>query len=87
MAGYQDLSEFECGVIGGVRDMGHSISEAAMKFVFSRTNISRVYPEYRESGKTSNLLHHCGGRKKIMQDQEPWTRHINRGLLKLVESL
>ncbi|GFV09793.1 hypothetical protein TNCV_2598481 [Trichonephila clavipes] len=35
MAGYQDLSEFERGVIVGAREMGNSISEVAMKFEFS----------------------------------------------------
>ena len=40
MAGYRDLSEFERGVIVGAREMGHSISEVAMKFGFSRTTIS-----------------------------------------------
>ncbi|GBL98704.1 hypothetical protein AVEN_8610-1 [Araneus ventricosus] len=50
-AGYQDLSEFERGVIVGAREMGHSIPEVAMKFGFSRTTISRVYRDYRESGK------------------------------------
>ncbi|GBN41510.1 hypothetical protein AVEN_178950-1 [Araneus ventricosus] len=76
MAGYLDLSEFERGV--GAREMGHSISEIAMKFGFSRTT-SRVYREYRESGKTSNLRHRCG-RKKIMQerDQRRLTRIIKR---------
>ncbi|GFW80515.1 HTH_Tnp_Tc3_2 domain-containing protein [Trichonephila clavipes] len=50
-----------------------------MKFGFSRTTISRVYHEYRESGKTSNLRHHCG-QKKIMQqrDQRRLTRIIQR---------
>ncbi|GBL73879.1 hypothetical protein AVEN_230825-1 [Araneus ventricosus] len=47
MAGYEDLSDFERGVIIGAREMGHSISEVAMKFGFSRTIISRVYREYR----------------------------------------
>ncbi|GBN22239.1 hypothetical protein AVEN_119515-1 [Araneus ventricosus] len=69
MAGYQDLSEFERGVTVGAREMGHSISDVAMKFGFSRTTISRVYREYRESGKTSNLRHRCG-RKKIMQERD-----------------
>ncbi|GBN72996.1 hypothetical protein AVEN_254669-1 [Araneus ventricosus] len=79
MAGYQDLSEFERGVIVGAREMGHSISEVAMKFGFSRTTNSRVYREYRESGKISNLRHRCG-RKKIMQerDQRRLTRIIKR---------
>ncbi|GFX77123.1 HTH_Tnp_Tc3_2 domain-containing protein [Trichonephila clavipes] len=36
MAGYQDLNEFERGVIVGARETGHSISEVAMKFGFSR---------------------------------------------------
>ncbi|GBM12308.1 hypothetical protein AVEN_155306-1 [Araneus ventricosus] len=62
MAGYQDLSEFERGVIVGAREIGHSIPGVAMKFGFSPTAISRVYSEYRESGKTSNPR-----RKKIMQ--------------------
>ncbi|GFS48124.1 hypothetical protein TNCV_3600241 [Trichonephila clavipes] len=48
----------------GSRDMGHSISEVAMKFGFSR-----VYLEYREPGKTSNLRHRCD-RKKIMQERD-----------------
>ncbi|GFW38698.1 HTH_Tnp_Tc3_2 domain-containing protein [Trichonephila clavipes] len=49
MASYQDLSEFERGVIVCPREIGHSISEVAMKFGFSRTTISRVYREYQES--------------------------------------
>ncbi|GFX34021.1 uncharacterized protein TNCV_912221 [Trichonephila clavipes] len=67
MAGYQDLREFERGVIVGAREMGHSISKVAMKFGFSPTTISRVYREYRESGRTSNLRH-CCGRTKIVQE-------------------
>ncbi|GBL75843.1 hypothetical protein AVEN_146459-1 [Araneus ventricosus] len=76
MAGYQDLSEFERGVIVGAREMGHSISEVAMKFGFSRTTISRVYREYRESGKTSNLRHRCG-RKKDHAGTGPTTTDEN----------
>ncbi|GFT68565.1 HTH_Tnp_Tc3_2 domain-containing protein [Trichonephila clavipes] len=59
--------------------MGHNISEVAMKSGFSRRAISRVYREYRESGKTSNLQHRCC-RKKIMQklDQRRLTRIIKR---------
>ncbi|GFX48966.1 RNase H domain-containing protein [Trichonephila clavipes] len=30
MAGYQTLSEFECGVIVGTREMGHGISEKTL---------------------------------------------------------
>ncbi|GFW49385.1 uncharacterized protein TNCV_3058921 [Trichonephila clavipes] len=52
-----------------VREVGHSISEEAMKFGFSRTTISRMYREYRESDKTSNLRHRCG-RKKNMQERD-----------------
>ncbi|GFV55805.1 uncharacterized protein TNCV_2603261 [Trichonephila clavipes] len=63
MADYQNLSEFEHGVIIGTREMGYDISE---KFEFSRTTILLMYREYRESGKTSNLRHRSG-RKKIMQ--------------------
>ncbi|GFV44928.1 uncharacterized protein TNCV_1716761 [Trichonephila clavipes] len=79
MAGYQDLSEFESGVIVGARGMEHSISEVAMKFGCSRMIISRVYREYRQTGKPSNLRHRWY-RKKIMQerDQRRLTRIIKR---------
>ena len=79
MAGYRDLSEFERGVIVGAREMGHSISEVAMKFGFSRMTISQVYREYQESSKKLNLRYRCG-RKKIMQewDQRQLTRIIKR---------
>ncbi|GBM67814.1 hypothetical protein AVEN_88504-1 [Araneus ventricosus] len=49
MAGCQDLSNFERGLIVGAREMGHSISEIAKKFGYSHTTISRVYREYRVS--------------------------------------
>ncbi|GBM68954.1 hypothetical protein AVEN_24359-1 [Araneus ventricosus] len=67
MASYQDLNDFERGVIDSAQEMGHSISEVAMKFEFSRTTISRVYREYRISGKTSNFRHRCG-RKKTLKE-------------------
>ncbi|GBN95590.1 hypothetical protein AVEN_229811-1 [Araneus ventricosus] len=67
MADYQDLSDFERGIIVGAREMGHSISEVAMEFGFSRTTISRVYREYRVSGKRSNFRHRCD-RKKTLKD-------------------
>ncbi|GFX50771.1 HTH_Tnp_Tc3_2 domain-containing protein [Trichonephila clavipes] len=75
MADYQDLSEFERGVIVGSPEMGHSISKVAMKFRFHEP-ISQVY---RESGKTANQRHRCG-RKKIMKerDQRQLTRIIKR---------
>ncbi|GBN23549.1 hypothetical protein AVEN_237344-1 [Araneus ventricosus] len=48
MAG-QYLSDFQCGVIDGAREIGHSKFEVAMEFGFSLTTISRVYREYRVS--------------------------------------
>ncbi|GBM29420.1 hypothetical protein AVEN_143904-1 [Araneus ventricosus] len=67
MAGYQDLSDFEHGVLIGAGEMGHSISEVEMKFGFSPTAISRVYREYRVSSKTSNFRHRCS-RKKTLKE-------------------
>ncbi|GFV53719.1 HTH_Tnp_Tc3_2 domain-containing protein [Trichonephila clavipes] len=69
MAGYQDLSEFERGVVVDAREMGHIISEVAIKFGFSRRTISRMNREYRKSCKTSNLRQHCS-REKIMQERD-----------------
>ncbi|GBN18468.1 hypothetical protein AVEN_125400-1 [Araneus ventricosus] len=54
MACFQDLSDFERGVTVGTREMGHSISEVAMKFGFSRTAISRVYRKYWVSDDTED---------------------------------
>ncbi|GBN00297.1 hypothetical protein AVEN_171890-1 [Araneus ventricosus] len=76
LACFQDLSDFERGVIVGARDMGHSIAEVAMKFGFSRTTISRVYREYRISGKKSNFRQRCG-RKKDLEKTGPLTSDAN----------
>ena len=79
MAGYHDLSDFERGVIVGAREMGHSISEVAMKFGFSRTTISRVYSEYRKYGKTSNYGHRCGREKTLKErDQRRLSRILKQ---------
>ncbi|GBM45004.1 hypothetical protein AVEN_225750-1 [Araneus ventricosus] len=67
IAGYQDLSDFERGVIISAREMGHSISEAEKKYRFSRTTISRVYREYRVSGKTS-IFRRRWARKKTLKE-------------------
>ncbi|GBN03540.1 hypothetical protein AVEN_146660-1 [Araneus ventricosus] len=47
MAGYQDLSDFERGIIIGTREMGHSISEVAMEFCvqpFHECTVNIRYP-------------------------------------------
>ncbi|GBM67828.1 hypothetical protein AVEN_30977-1 [Araneus ventricosus] len=73
---FQDLGDIERGVIVGAREMGHSISEVAMKFGFSRTTTSRVYREYRVSSKTSNFRHRCG-RIKDLEKTGPLTSDAN----------
>ncbi|GBO22689.1 hypothetical protein AVEN_199238-1 [Araneus ventricosus] len=75
MAGYQDLTDFERGVIISAREMGHSFTEVAMKFGFSRTTISRVYREYRVSGKSSNFL--MCGLEKDLKETGPLTSEAN----------
>ncbi|GFV74105.1 HTH_Tnp_Tc3_2 domain-containing protein [Trichonephila clavipes] len=79
LAVYQDLKEFERGVIVDAREMGQSIFEVVMKCGFSRTTVSRVYSEYRESGKTSNLRHCCDRKKNVQErDQRRLTCIIKR---------
>ncbi|GBN80661.1 hypothetical protein AVEN_183805-1 [Araneus ventricosus] len=59
--------------------MGHSISEVVMKFGYSRTTISRVYREYRVSGKTSNLRHRCDRKNTLKErDRRRLTRNLKR---------
>ncbi|GBN68482.1 hypothetical protein AVEN_135315-1 [Araneus ventricosus] len=82
MACFQDLSDFERGVIVGAREMGHSMSEVVMKFGFSRTTISRVYCEYRVSDKTSNFRHRCGRKKDL---EKNWTIDVRRESLNETE--
>ncbi|GFV46560.1 hypothetical protein TNCV_3161171 [Trichonephila clavipes] len=53
MVGYQDLSEFERGVIAGAREMGHSISEVVMKCGFFH-----VQPFHEYSVNIGNSVKH-----------------------------
>ncbi|GBL97882.1 hypothetical protein AVEN_36708-1 [Araneus ventricosus] len=79
MAGYQDLSNFERGLIVSAREMGHSISEVAMKFGYSHTTISRVYHEYRVSGETSNLRLRRDQKETLQErDRLCLTRNLKR---------
>ncbi|GFX05687.1 HTH_Tnp_Tc3_2 domain-containing protein [Trichonephila clavipes] len=59
--------------------MGYKISDIAMKFGFSRTTISRVYREYRESDQTSNLQYCCSPKKIVqVRNQRQLMRIIKR---------
>ncbi|GBL90080.1 hypothetical protein AVEN_37351-1 [Araneus ventricosus] len=77
MACFQDLSDFERGVIVGAREMGHSISEVAMKFGFSRTTISRVYREYRVSDWNNATPHASRVATKWLQEHSSDFRHFH----------
>ncbi|GBM61728.1 hypothetical protein AVEN_120573-1 [Araneus ventricosus] len=60
MAGYQDLSDFQRGVIVGAREMGHSITEVAMKFGFAtgQCDTPRVESCYQVAPETPSDFRH-----------------------------
>jgi len=55
-----DLSDFEGGMVVGVRRAGLSISQTADLLRFSRTTISRVYKEWSKQEKISSERQLCG---------------------------
>lgn len=62
-----DLSDFERGMIVGVRRAGCSMSETVSRLGFSKTSVSRVYREWCQEHKTSSQRGSCG-RKRLVDD-------------------
>ncbi len=70
-----DLSDFESGMVVGVRRAGLSISKTADLLGFSRSTISRVYREWFEKEKISSERQLCG--RKYLDDVRG-QRRMNR---------
>ncbi|GBL77734.1 hypothetical protein AVEN_152949-1 [Araneus ventricosus] len=72
---FQDLSDFERGVIVGAREMGHSISEVAMKFdfplrPFHECTVNIGYPvkhDWNTSPGLTSLVSNCIGRMHVYE--------------------
>jgi len=54
-----DLSNFERGIVVGARQASLSNSQSAQLLGISCKTISRVYKEWCEKGKTSNMRQSC----------------------------
>ncbi len=66
-----DLSDFERGMVVGVRRVGLSISKTADLLGFSPTTISRVNREWSEKEKISSEWQLCG-RKCLVDVRGEW---------------
>lgn len=76
MEDYQYLSDF--GYIVDLPDRGHSMSEVAIKYGFSRTTIPGLYRGYLISDKTPNLRHQWGRTKVLKERNHRWLETSER---------
>ena len=63
-----DLSNFDCGMIDGVRNSGLSISRNCRSPGISCTTVSRVCRKWSEKQKTSSEQQFCG-QKNIVNER------------------
>ncbi len=71
-----DLSDFERGMVVGVRRAGLSISKTADLLGFSHPTISRVHREWSEKEKISSERQLCG-RKCLVDVRGEWADYSN----------
>ncbi|GFW79478.1 HTH_Tnp_Tc3_2 domain-containing protein [Trichonephila clavipes] len=73
-----DLNAFDRGEIVGTRCMDYSVSEIVIQLGFSRSKLSRVYPEYIDGGQKTSDRANCKGQLALTVCGERQLRRIVR---------
>ncbi|GFV10438.1 transposable element Tc1 transposase [Trichonephila clavipes] len=83
-----DLSEFEKGMIVGMRCAGCSVTETAIHLGRARSTVSAVMTAYKKCGNVTSGKHNSGRKRKLTdRDKRVLTRIVARKLKQLLSQI